>query len=98
MIAAVQPDPFSTLAEAGFMLGVFMGCFFFLGCFFLMVWLFVPFALFGLKKRIDGVTKAIYDLGILLQQRLPPQGQRPGEDVKIPEEPGRDIFSAGRRS
>ncbi len=47
-----------------------------------LLWLFVPFALFGIKKRLDRIGTALETISIRM----------PGEDT------GPDIFRSGRPS
>ncbi len=56
-----------------------------------VAWIILPFALFGLKRRLQEINDTLNRIGMTLEGRLPRQ-QRPGENVRI----GRDdIFSFG---
>ena len=50
-----------------------------------LLWLFVPFALFGIKKRLDRIALALEAIGSRLSG-LP----RVGQDIKINEPGGRE--------
>lgn len=45
-----------------------------------IVWLLLPFALFGIKKRLDRIALALES-----PRYPPPMGTRPGDNIHIPD-------------
>jgi hypothetical protein len=71
-----------------------------LGLFVSLAWILMPFAIFGIKRRLDELIRINREIGRLLSLADVPRGEprppRPGENIEIPDS-ARDIFSAGRR-
>ena len=58
-----------------------------------VLWIILPFAVFGIKKRLDIMNSLLREVGMLLDSRLPPPGRRAGEDIRIHPERDEDSFS-----
>jgi|GEM_PF-3296920 len=63
-----------------------------------VIWIALPFAVFGIKKRLDRGNELLREIGLILDARLPPPGRRPGEEIRIHSERDEDIFSSGRHT
>jgi len=57
-----------------------------------VLWIALPFAVFGIKKRLDRMLIVLEEI-----RDRPLPGPRPGDDIQIPDS-AKDIFSSSRRS
>jgi hypothetical protein len=91
----MTPDELPTITRGldgiGAALGILGVLFALLAFALMMAWLFVPFAIFGMKKRLDRIGDALERIAA-----RPAAGPRPGEDIRIGRQDD-DIFSAGHR-
>jgi hypothetical protein len=66
-----------------------------------VLWIFMPFAVFGIKNRLDELIRINREIGRLLSLMDTPRGEalpprpRPGENIEIPDS-AREIFSTRR--
>jgi len=83
------PQNIAIIVYAGlFILGVFVG----------VLWISLPFAVFGTKKRLDAMNEHLREMSHLLESRFPPIVPRAGENVLIrserDSERDQDVFSS----